>query len=317
MPMKTSLLCFALLTGTLTAKEPVTFNELKLEDGTVLKAATVLRIDPDGLHIEHHEGVSKVKFENLPENVQQQFEFDREAAEKFRVEKEAAREVREAAERKVRVESILSKKHAEQNEDVRRGREEFFALLGTGEYSYPQLETILLNSIAALKEAGRDDLAATLEDDRKLLREREVTRPAETLRRERDQLAARVRDLENQLALLNNKPADPPQDTTTVWPIFVDRPVFIPQPVVVHHPSTPHANCPPGTTLPRFTPYAPAAPAVRPHLSPGLPEMPRIPQIRPAVTTIPQMPAVPQMPRLAPALPSSGAQVHGAHLWKK
>src|SRR5204863_9011249 len=123
-------------TGRLAAKEPVVYNELKLETGTVLKAATVLRVDPDGLHIAHHDGVSKVKFENLPEDVQKQFAFDREEAEKFRAEKEAAQEARDTAERREKVESILTKKRVEQEEDVRRGREEFFALLSSGEYRY-------------------------------------------------------------------------------------------------------------------------------------------------------------------------------------
>jgi hypothetical protein len=321
--MKTplSLLCsLALLAGQLAAKEPVVFNELKLEDGTILKAATVLRVDPDGLHVSHHEGVSKVKFENLPENVQKQFEFDREEAERFRLEKETAREALEATERKERVDAILAKKQSEQEEDLRRGREEFFALLGTGEYSYPQLEKILMDSIAALKAAGRDDLAAILEDDRKLLREREVTRPAESLRRERDQLAARVRDLENQLVQLNNKPAEP-QDTT-IWPIFVDRPVFIPRTIVVDHPTHPPAICPPAIAphshpRPRLTPFSPGTPVIQPS-TPIVPRTPLQDRFRPSTPAAPQI-----APRMTPPAPqvtprsSSGAQVHGAHLWKK
>lgn len=329
MPMKTplTLLCsLALFAGHLVAKEPVVFKELKLEDGKVLKEAKVLRIDPDGLHVSHYDGVSKVKFENLPEEVQKQFEFDREAAENYRAEKEAAREAREAVERKERVDSIVNKKRAEQEADLRRGREEFFALLSSGEYSYPQLEKILLDSIAVLKEAGREDLAAILEDDRKILREREVTRPAESLRKERDQLAARVRELENQIVQLNNKPADPPQDTT-VWPIFVDRPVFIPQTIVVDH-HTPPANCPPASVppaRPRLTPFSPETPAVRTPapavpttpFAPRTPAQDRVQPMQPAVPVIPHAPSAPQVPHFTPQVPSSGAQVHGAHLWNK
>jgi len=313
-PMKTTLLSLALLTGLLTAKEPVKFNELKLADGTLLQAATVLRTDPDGLHIEHRDGVSKVKFENLPAPVQQQFQFDREAAEKFRLDKEAALAAREAAERQARVEALLAKQRTDQDEDVRRGREEFFALLGSGEYSYPQLERILLDSIAALQAAGREDLAATLEDDRKLLREREVNRPAESLRRERDQLAARVRDLENQIALLNNRPADPPEnDTSVIWPIYVDRPVIFPVPVAVNPPAP--LPCPHPAPLPSIRPaYAPVAPAVRPVLTPVTP---RVPAVRPAPVAVPRAPMIPQAPRGVPAARTSGAQMSGAHLWKK
>ena len=320
MPMKTTLLTLALLTGYLVAKEPVIFNELKLEDGTVLKAAKVLRVDPDGLHMEHHEGVCKVKFEYLPENVQQQFEFDRNSAEKFRTEQDSAREAREAAERKTRVDGILAKQRSEQDEDLRRGREEFFALIQTGEYSYPQLENILLDSIASLKAAGREDLAATLEDDRKLLRQREVSRPPESLRKERDDLLTRVRDLENQLAQLKARPVDDPnvRPTTTIWPIFVDRPVFIPQTVVVDRPASPQPHCPPTTdVLPRLTPYSPASHTTNNGYRPAAPQLPSTPAIPQAPRVIPQSPApaVPQMPHAAP--PSSGAQIHGAHLWKK
>ena len=296
----------ALLAGRLAAKDPVIFNELKLEDGKVLKGAQVIRVEPDGLHISHKDGVAKVKFENLPENVQKQFEFDREEAAKYREEKDAAQEARDAEERREKVESLLSKQRAEQDEDVRRGREEFFALLGSGEYSYPQLDKILQDSIAALKEAGRNDLAATLEDDRKMLREREVTRPAESLRKERDQLAARVRDLELQLAQLNNKPADPPRDTAVVWPIFVDRPVIIPQTIV--DPSRP---CPPSNgnkpgsgngTRPRLTPYSPG---VVPVVSPT------VPSITPVVPASPVIPATPWVipNRTQPSFPRSTPQI--------
>ncbi len=321
MLMKSTLLSLALLTGLAAAKEPVKFSELKLADGTVLQAATVLRTDPEGLHIEHRDGVSKVKFENLPAQVQEQFEFDRAAAEKFRLDREAAIAAKEAAEKQARVDALLAKQRTDQEDDVRRGREEFFALLGTGEYSYPQLERILLDSIAALQAAGRDDLAAILEDDRKLLREREVTRPAESLRRERDQLAARVRDLENQIAQLNNRPADPPADpyTGVIWPIYVDRPVIYPVPVSVNPP--PQPVCPPGTTLPGVRPaISPARPAMRPALQPATPAMPRTPapaQMRPSTVSVPRVPMIPPTPRIVPPARTSGAQVSGAHLWKK
>jgi hypothetical protein len=318
MPMKTTLLSLALLTGLITAKEPVKFNELKLADGTVLQAATVLRTDPEGLHIEHRDGVSKVKFENLPASVQEQFKFDREAAERFRVEREEAIAAREAAEKQARVEALLAKQRTDQEEDVRRGREEFFALLGSGEYSYPQLERILLDSIAALQAAGREDLAAVLEDDRKLLREREVNRPAESLRRERDQLATRVRDLENQIALLNNRPADPPDEhSSVIWPIYVDRPVIFPVPVTVNPGPPP---CPPGTPLPNVRPAYSPNPAVRPALQPGTGLAPRtvVPSpTRPSPVSVPRAPMTPQGPRIVPAARTGGAQVSGAHLWKK
>lgn len=305
MHMKTTLLCLALTTGLLSAEEPAVFNELKLKDGTVLKAAKVLREQPDGLYIEHHDGAAKVKFENLPEAVQKQFGYDAEAAARFVEERDTEQAAKDAADFREKSEAMLAAQKAKLEEDVRRGREDFFAILATGEYSYPQLDQLLQDSIAALKKAGRDDLAKTLEDDRQMLRQREITRPAESLRKERDQLAARVRDLENQLMKLNNQPAPPAETSTVVWPVYVDRPVYIPHTVVVDHPVDRPSVCPPpGSTpsTPRLTPFSPARPVV---------SGPAMPNNTPRQTSIPMAPAV----RTRPA--SSGAQVQGAHLWKK
>jgi len=310
MLMKTTLLFFALTTALLSAEEPAVFNELKLKDGTVLKAAKVLREQPDGLYIEHHEGAAKIKFENLPEAVQKQFGYDPDAAARFERERDSAQAAKDAADFREKSEAMLAAQKAKLEEDVRRGREDFFAILATGEYSYPQLDQLLQDSIAALKKAGREDLAETLQDDRQMLRQREITRPAENLRRERDQLAARVRDLENQLQKLNNQPAPPAETTTVVWPVYVDRPVYIPRTVVVDHP--PHCPPPASTPVaPRLTPYSPARPVSPPQPAHPAVTGPARPAFTPRQSVVPMAPAV----RFQPA--SSGAQVQGSHLWQK
>lgn len=290
-PMKTLplFILLALFAGRAAAKELVQLNDLKLEDGTTLKNAVVLKVEPDGLRLEHSAGVSKVKFEDLPAAVQKQFTFDREQAEDFRQKQEASREARAEAERRERVEQVLQQRREEQDADVMRSREAFFKLMASDEYSFPKLDKLMVDSIAIFKEAGRDDLAGVLEEDRKMLREHEVARPGEKYRRERDQLQARIRDLENQVAQMSSRPPDVRiVRDGEVFPIFVDRPVVIDRPVIVNRPAGQPTTCPPSRSFPVAPQFAP-----------------------PAATPRPVMPAT------VPAMPTSGAQQHGAHLWKK
>ncbi len=311
------LLCLAVLAGRTAAQEKMKLADLTLEDGTKLKDSVVLKVEPDGLRLEHKDGVSKVRFENLPEAVQKQFTFDREQAKKFRVEKETERANKAVVEHKARVEEIVRQQREVQESDFATGREEFYRLLESGEYSYPQLDKALQESIAVLTEAGREDLAAQLEDDRKLLRERELIRPGEKARREKDQLLARIRDLENQVAQLNNppQPVAVVQDTGII-PIFVDRPIV----VNPYYTGPSYGPCPPARrpvtgpphTVPPAAPCIPASPAIpaRP-VSPAIPAAPFIPR-----SSLPVAPSHPMVPSRV-TMPSSGAQQFGAHLWKK
>jgi hypothetical protein len=308
--MKTlPILCFfTLMAGSAMAKEKVTFDDLLLEDGTTLKNVVVLKVEPDGLRLEHKNGVSKVKFEDLPEMVQKKFTFDRQKAEDFRLAQETARETKAAVERKSRVEQILTQRREEQDGDLQRAREAFFQVVESDEYSYPQLDKTLMDSIAIFTEAGRKDLAALLQDDRKLLRERELVRPGEKYRRERDQLQERIRSLENQIAGQNN----PPPDVQVVHdggliPYFVDRPVIIDRPIVVNP-----SNCPPARPYSRL----PGTTTVTtpPRIGPAMPISPRPAQ--PAFTPAPARPSFPCQPSVPSSAPASGAQVQGAHLWK-
>ena len=313
------LLCLALFAGRVAAQEKMKLANLTLADGTVLKNTMVLKVEPDGLRLEHHDGVSKVKFENLPEEVQKRFTFDRDHAEKFREEKEIERATRATAERKARVEELLRQRRELQELDVARGREEFYRLVEAGEYSYPQLDKALQDSIADLKEVGRKDLAAQLESDRKLLRERELTRPGEKARQEKEQLTARIRDLENQVAQINNRPqvVEAVQDVTTI-PIFIDRPIVVDRPFYVDRPaSVPRPVNPPGPCLPSGRPAT-----MVPHtMSPAAPYIPFMPAV-PAAPCVPHsssLPAAPTHPMIPTHvnMPSGGAQQHGAHLWNR
>lgn len=302
-PMKTMPLflfaaAFAATLAVTWAKEKVKLDDFKLEDGSQFKNPLVLKVEPDGLRIEHSAGVCKVKFEDLPEELQKQFAFDRGQAEEFRQQQLAEKEAKAAAEHEARVNQILEQRREVQESDFERAREAFYSLVESNEYSYPQLDRQLKETAAIFKEAGRKDLASQIEADRKFLRERELVRPAETQRREREQLLTRIRDLENQIAVLKNRPADVQvvRDTEVV-PWIVDRPVIIDRPVVQPVP------CPPSS---RPAP-APSRPS---YIAPALPSPPE--PARPAYTPAPSVPhATPSAP------PSSGAQQQGAHLWRK
>ena len=312
-----------MFTGPAFAVEKIKLADLTLEDGTVLKETVVLKVEPDGLRLEHRDGVGKVKFESLPAAVRKQFSFDPDAAEKFREEKETERAVKAAEERKARVEALLHERREKQELDVARGREEFYRLLESGEYSFPQLDKALQDSIADLKAAGRKDLAAELEGDRKMLRERELVRPGENARREKDQLLARIRGLENEVAQINNAPQ--PVEViheTGVIPIFVDRPIVVGVPVC--DPPRPQPQpCPP--TVRPVNPGQPSPPAARP-VNPNLPSPPAFHPVipvspvfpTPPSSSRPSLPVAPSQPAIPTrvSMPSSGAQLSGAHLWK-
>ncbi len=311
------LLCFAVIAGHTAAQEIIKLADVTLEDGTKLKDTVVLKVEPDGLRLEHKDGVSKVRFENLPKAVQKRFTFDHEQAKKYRKEKETERANKAVKEHKARVEEMVRQQREVQEHDFATGREEFYRLLESGEYSYPQLDKALLESIAVLTEAGREDLAGQLADDRKLLRERELIRPGEKARQDREQLLARIRDLENQVAQLNNppQPVAVVQDTGVI-PIFVDRPIVV-NPYYtgpacgVPHPAVTPGPCPPTghpvTGPPRnVQPVAPFIPA-----SPAMPCAPSFPR-----SSLPVAPSRPMMPTRV-TMPSSGAQQFGAHLWEK
>jgi hypothetical protein len=279
------LLLTAVTTLAAPAKKPVKFPELALTDGTVLKEVQVLKVEPDAIRVEHSDGVYRIKMENLPEAVQKQFGFDAEKAAAFRAvaEEENARIARQ--EHEARVAALLEKRREEQEEDVAKGREAFYAQMEADEYSYPRLDMTLMATIRTLKEAGREDLAALVEEDRALLRERELVRPGERLRRERDQLQARIRQLETQMAGMANRPAEVVHTVDTV-PVFVDRPVIVNRPV--HVPSNP-TPCPPSHTV------------NRPTVIPSLPQ----PIVAPPSVCPPSLPSAPT------------AVENGAHLYRR
>lgn len=237
---------FLLLPLSLTAAplppSPEKLGDIRLNDGRTLLKVSLLRAEPDGLRLEHAAGVGKVAFEDLPKSLQARFQFDPDKASAFR---SAALEedARRAAEETRRLASeVMQKEASNQESDVQRAREAFYQLLSDGGYNFAQVDKALRDSIAILKEANRPDLADLLEKDRATLAAREAVRGTEESKREREKLLTRIRDLEAQVAALQNRPLDVAVvQQTDFIPFFVDRPVIVPVPTPIPDP------CPPPT----------------------------------------------------------------------
>ena len=51
-------------------------EDLKLENGTVMKNVTINRVEPNGLSVMTEEGIVKVKFSELPEELRKKYGYD-------------------------------------------------------------------------------------------------------------------------------------------------------------------------------------------------------------------------------------------------
>lgn len=68
------LICLALLVFAQPAH--AFFEDLLLADGTALTNVFVVRVEPDGLSYMHHQGVTKLFFHELSEDVRQRYNYD-------------------------------------------------------------------------------------------------------------------------------------------------------------------------------------------------------------------------------------------------
>lgn len=80
------------------------FDELRTLSGKTYIAVWVLALEPDGLRLQHEAGVSKVSYEDLPEEVRRQFPHDPLEAAKYASSAEAANReaIRQAEEERTR-----------------------------------------------------------------------------------------------------------------------------------------------------------------------------------------------------------------------
>ncbi len=68
----------------------ISFPELRLSTGKVLTQVQITAVEPDGLRLRHATGVSKVRFADLPEQVQRKYPYDPNKAAEFAARETAA-----------------------------------------------------------------------------------------------------------------------------------------------------------------------------------------------------------------------------------
>jgi hypothetical protein len=88
--MKIQLVIFALLTAQLTFGA-----DLISKSGLVYSDYTVTRVEPDGIHIKHSQGIIKLPFEDLPDDILSKYELNSESAIAYRVTKVAEQRKRD------------------------------------------------------------------------------------------------------------------------------------------------------------------------------------------------------------------------------
>ena len=77
--MKTKTLLVLTLVRFLTLPalaEPESLGTVKLADGSQLEDVKLLKVEPDGLRLEHRSGVARVPLEDLPEDLARRFSLD-------------------------------------------------------------------------------------------------------------------------------------------------------------------------------------------------------------------------------------------------
>lgn len=319
-------------------------SELTLRDGRKLTKVQVLKVEPDGLRVEHTDGIGKLTLEVLPAEVAKRFNLSEVSAAEWREEDKKRKDGIATAERQAAVKKVIDASRADQDEKVRVQRLALYQQMRAGSFSYVDADAALRKSIEVYREAGREDLAALLQEDRDVLKQQEVYRPSADLETQKQQLANRVSQLEADLANARNQPPtviytqpDPVviesrsiyYNTDPVYyPVVVNNPIPCPptgRPPWMGPPGTrPPAVCPPGTVPPVNNGQLPGMPLPPRTIGPAQPNVrqpdvrqPQVPPIavrQPAVNQPPVRPInVNQVPSVRPApvyRPASPAPVY-------
>lgn len=274
---------------------PVDLGTVRLKDGKQLEQVRMIKVEPDGLRLEHRDGVGKVRMEDLPADLAERFSMDEATATAWRQAEKKRLDAEADSRRRAQARALMDNSRAEQEAQVRAQRMAIFDQARSGQANYAALDDQLLSQIQLWKDAGREDLAGRFEEDRQLLKQQEITRPGAALVSEKQALARRVESLQSEVNAANQRPT-----TTTVvidsdlgsrrsynpyYSNYYTSPsYYVPAPVVINPP----AYCPPG--------YRP-------------PTYPTPVQVRPPV-------ALPTPVQRQPAV-NMGNPIHGSHLYKK
>lgn len=94
--------------------------DITTRDGTLYSNVTVTAQEPDGIRIQHSEGVARIPFEKLPDALQKQYHFDPSKVAAYRKDVEDARRSAEAnrladAQRVAEAQRLAAKREGNQN----------------------------------------------------------------------------------------------------------------------------------------------------------------------------------------------------------
>lgn len=290
--------------ATASAQELPFFPDLTLRDGRKLTKVQVLKVEPDGIRVEHSAGAGKLGLEVLPSAVATKFNLSETDAAEWRETEKKRKDGEAAAERQAAVKKVLDAARAEQDEQVRQQRLALYQQMRDGSFNYVEADAALRKSIDIYKEAGREDLADLLRDDRETLRQQEIYRPTANMEAEKKKLADRVSQLEADLANARNQP--PAIIYTEPSPVWVpsttiyynNDPVYVPVP---YCPPPVPDNCPPALRPPGYRPpQVTVVPGNRPPeanyparpTGPPLTIGPRQPDVRQPDVRQPQVPPI-------------------------
>jgi len=190
---------------------PVALGTVKLRDGRQFEDVKVMKVEPDGLRVEHRSGLGKLKLEDLPSELAQRFSLDEATASAWRLEEKKRLDTAAETRRRNEVRTLAEAPRAEQDAQARTQRMSIFDQAKASLVNYVLLDDQLLTWIQLWKDAGREDLAARFEEDREVLKQQEIARPATSQEQERQALAQRVADLQEEVAAVNQQPT-----TTTI-----------------------------------------------------------------------------------------------------
>ena len=116
-----------------TPETPPGTNDLVAADGRIYRNVRVRRIEPDALTFHHDEGVTRVPFELLSEDVQKKYEYNSKAAAAYRRDMAAAQEQAERDRQANRAQNDTARRKQIQSEPIRVSN---VSSLKIGEHQY-------------------------------------------------------------------------------------------------------------------------------------------------------------------------------------
>jgi hypothetical protein len=241
---------------------PVVLGTVKLRDGRQFEDVKVIKVEPDGLRVEHRSGLGKLKVEDLPPELAQRFSLDEATASAWRMEEKKRLDTAAEARRQAEVRALAEAPRAEQDAQARTQRMSIFDQKKASFVNYVVLDDQLLTWSQLWKDAGREDLAARFEEDRAVLKQQEIARPATSQEKESQALAQRVANLQQAVAAVASRQ---PITTTTIVmdsnpgrirPSYYDPGYYNPRPsIYLQNPAfNQPAYCPPIAVRPPVMP---------------------------------------------------------------